>query len=82
MKKFNFRLIFCSLLMVSSLSSYIYLSTVSSQQSSLSTTNQLLQIVTEEQPVEEQKDIYLPDVDILKKAFELTRRMIQTTPEL
>lgn len=82
MKKLNFRLIFCSLLMVASLCSYVYLSTISCQQANNSTSNHLLQVVTEEQPVEEQKDIYLPDVQFLKKAFELTKRMIQITPGL
>jgi len=82
MEKLNARLIIGTLAIACSCFSYLYLGAVSCQQSQATTANSFLQVVTEEKPVEEDKDTYLPDVQFLKKAFELTKRAIQIVPAI
>jgi len=82
MKQLNVRIIIGTLAIFCSCCSYLYLGAVSCQQSQAVATNPLMQVITEEQPVEEDKDTYLPDVQFLKKAFEFTRRAIQTVPAI
>ncbi|MFK7931969.1 MAG: hypothetical protein AB8G22_00585 [Saprospiraceae bacterium] len=82
MKKINARIIIGSLAILCSCCSYLYLGAVSCQQSQAAVSNSLLQVITEEQPVEEDQDTYLPDVQFLKKALELTKRAIQVAPAI
>lgn len=82
MKKYHIRLFSISFLVICSFFSYVYLSAVSYQQVVDQSANSLVEMSPEEQQLEEQKDVYLPDVQFLKNALELTRRLIQTAPRI
>lgn len=82
MKKSHIRFFSLSFLVACSFFSYVYLSAVSNQQLVDNTANALIDISSEEQQLEEQEDVYLPDVQFLKNALELTRRLIQTVPKI
>ncbi|MEN0006135.1 MAG: hypothetical protein AAF798_18435 [Bacteroidota bacterium] len=78
MKKLSTRTVLIILLVVASLSSYVFLSTRATSYTATPNTE-----LTEEQAIQEEVDseqeIILPDVQLLKKAIEAGKRLVPTS---
>lgn len=73
MKKLNIRSLVFGLLLMASISSYSYLTIVSAQNNEDS--NSFYVPVQESELEAEEKEIYLPDVEIVNRAIEVVTRL-------
>ena len=78
MKKSSLRFLLLVLLMAVSIVSYAYLSLVQLDDCTATCTKKVEQAV-EKEAIDEEKEIYMPDIEIIKKVLETGRRFLTLT---